>query len=281
MTKLSKSNCKFIKNIIPQIIPDLRIGNEDVNIIDFYNSKNEKENELVSLYKKLVVVKPKIPTINSKSNGTNDCLEAIQKDNHILITSSLISYDHSTLSEIVHEWDFNTQNIEMFFKNIKLNSPFDPSELEKSDQYDFGISIPIEKFNNMTHIYTVVICVLDQPYNGNITELLNKNSIILEINLVNPNKMYTECTDYLHHDMFKLSFFNETASVPRSDSLCICKLQDLGTDKCPYEKYMNKRKNEDIFIEIYDDLFDYKQKIPEGKYLKIMNNLKEIQENTK
>ena len=277
MTKFSKSNCNFIKNLIPQIIPDFRIGNEEINIIDFYNSKNEKENKLVTLYKKIVIVKPKIPTINSK--GKNDCLQAVQKDNHILITSSLITYQHSTLSEIVHEWDFNTQNIEVFFKNIKLNSPFDPSELEKSDQPDFGISIPIEKFNNMTHIYTIIICVLDQPYNGNLTEVLNKNSIVLEINLVNPNKML--CTHYLHHDMFKLCFFNEKASQSRSESLCICKLQDLGTDKCPYEKYINKKSNQQLFQEISDELYDNKESFQEGKYLQIMNNLKELQENIK
>lgn len=256
---------KIIQILLTQLIPDIEILVQDNLMIDYYQT-NHTEPKLINNYTKFIEILPRTPTYHSKSPRVCDWIEIDNEINRIAITSSLKSYDYN-FTEKQYEWNFTKENQLDFYKNLKsdtLNSNWS------------NIIVRISDFNKI-YKFSIKVYILDSPMNSNISN--NHNFITLDIDIANPNNM--KHNQYLHHDVFSLIFNSDKAFHPHSNRMCICRLQDLGTDKCPYEKYINKKSNQQLFQEISDEIYDNKESFQEGNYLKIMNNLMELQENIK
>tara|TARA_Y100001958_G_C21085338_1_gene440272 strand:- start:9 stop:827 length:819 start_codon:yes stop_codon:yes gene_type:complete len=260
---------KIVKNLLPQLIPNIDILLEESYMIDYYKTSND-EPKLVNNYKKYLEILPKTPTYSNESSDSCDCIEISDGVNRVVITSALVSCIMSDDSHFTREsyvWKFTKENQLDFYTN--LNS-------KTLNSYCSNTRIKISDFNKV-YKFSLAICMLDEPMNCNIANYLD-NSIILDINISNPNN--PEGT-YLHHDSFNLTFYSDKAFHPHSETMCICKLSDLGTENCPYTKYINKKSTQQLFQEITDELHDSKESFEDNKYLNIMNNLMELKSRIK
>ena len=73
----------------------------------------------------------------------------------------------------------------------------------------------------------------------------------------------------------KIKFYYENKP---SNDYCICKLGHLGSNQCPFQNYINKFSTKHILVNIMESIDDFKEKIDNGEYLELMNNLKLLNE---
>ena len=55
---------------------------------------------------------------------------------------------------------------------------------------------------------------------------------------------------------------------------CICKLRSLGSDRCPFQNYLDNFSIKHILDNIMESAYSFKEKISNGEYIELINNLK-------
>jgi len=250
--ELSDETYDLIKKKYGAFIPKIHMinGVKD-NVLDFY--RGGKEYNYLDFYNKSVLIEPRTPSLNSEKNTI--LLKTSDENPHnIEVTSTLEQVSETNLgSNSDFQWVCFSSKLKDQYKNSVI-------ELVSDD------------FNNYKNYFTVIFNFVEKGKKSNTIY-----DFSLHIKLFLDNPIYYNSDNYLGHDNLKVIYYSKYAYKPYKEAKCICDLNDLGSYKCSFKRYLSIKSKKEYFKELSDHMFDIKEEIPEGKYIEMENIIMNLQ----
>ena len=262
----------LVKRLTDYILPEIIHEVQPKDIISYYKkdeSYKGKEINLIEMYKDTIVIYPNIPNLNHNDMSSPTELfmlssfeYEVQNAGSIYITSFLEECTVIAQSRMKSISDFTWEYTPSDRDNIFKPEKFIPYE----DRTSFNLKV-LNKPNTEYRINTIIA--------------FDKNKTQIE----NPYKLSIQYLTYLNRTLIdqpheRIKIIYNYMDISSTDK-CICDINKLGTNECPFQLFIDDNCTQNILSDIVDVIFDIKEKINNNEYKKLMNKIKTLNEQIK
>ena len=272
--KFTPAMADLIQTKIIELLPTIEYGIEELNIISYYSKdiiSNSYEPSLVEMYKEYIVVYPNCP--NKLRIDTDGPTEILMKDmdnrselniTFISITSQMQEYNY--ISDEIHASDYTWE----YTKYDKDYFMYPHSDDNQNTNRENRTYFPLKELNQKDTLYRIVTTISFGYTEEDDSVHIDRYNRCIEITTLMDSKYITD-----KHGTMRIRFYYE--GKPSND-YCICKLRSLGSDRCPFQNYLDNFSIKHILDNIMESAYSFKEKISNGEYIELMNNLKLLNE---